>query len=114
MIPIDTACKLGKAQGQGQKQGQEDTELAGRAEQEGRGIGKHRTEIGHGADPDEDEQREELRRDPGVVDDPDEPFVAHDIRQGDVDQDTAETDGDQEQRFAVLLDPQIQKDETHE
>ena len=101
-------------QSQGQGQGQKDPELPGRAEQKGGWVGEDRTEIRHGADADENQERKELIRDAHVVDRSKESFLSHEVGQGNVDQDASEADGNQKQWLAVLLDPEIQEAESYD
>ena len=89
--------------------GEEDAELGGGAEEQQHGLAEQRAEVDHGADGDEDQQREDLGQDAGAEEHgerPDDLLAALDLVEdrgvGDVDQDGAEADGQQQRRFVFL------------
>ena len=112
--PDGDRIQLGESKGQGQTQGQKDSELPGSPEQEGGRVCKQGAEIRHGADTDKNQEREKLIGHPHVINDPEKTLLSHEIRQGDVDQDTPESYGNQKQRLAVFLDPEPEKDKAHD
>lgn len=103
-----------KAQQGGHTEGEEDAELGRRAEEHQLGVGEQRGEVDHGADAHKEQQREELVGDAGVKQDAERPNLGdpfHHLgnrpRHGKVDQNGAETDGQQQRRLHLLLDAQV-------
>jgi hypothetical protein len=102
---------------QRQQQHREDAELSGRADEHHARVGKQRAEVGHRADADEQEQREELGLDAGLIkriEDALGLLAGHDGAQvqahacaGDVRQDRAHADGDEQDRLVFLGDGQV-------
>ena len=101
--------ELAEPQGQGQQNGQEDAELAGRPQHDDPGVGEQRPEVGHGADADEDQHREDLGADAEVVEEPQRPALGHELGLGDVDEDGAEADGHEQQGLEPLPDSQVEQ-----
>ena len=103
-----------KAQQRGQAEGEEDAELCRRAENHQLGIGQQGREIDHGADAHKQQQREQLIGNARVKQDIQDAHLGdavNDLRhrtgQGQVDQNGAESDGQQQRGFHLLFDGQI-------
>ena len=98
-----------EAQQRGQGQGEENAELGRRAEDHQLGIGEQGLEVDHGADADEQHQREQL----GALNADAEQRLQHMLDAGafhrhrQVDQDGAEAHGQQQRRLHLLGDGQV-------
>jgi hypothetical protein len=93
------------------KKGQVDPGLGARSEEDERGVGQKRPEIGQGPEAQKDQGRDHLPLDAVMVESPEQPLVRfHQRRQGQVGEDDAETDGQEQQRFIVPGDGQVDQD----
>ena len=81
MIPIEADSARREPEQEREQQDAEDPELAGRAEQDHPRVLEQRPEVGQRPDPDEDQQREELVLDAGVVQDREQAVLADHRRQ---------------------------------
>lgn len=116
----------GEAQDLGADEGEEDTQLGRSAQQKAGGTGDQRGEVGHGADAQEDQRRVNAQLDAqvdvvhhaagvaqhfpvDVVGLIEENLDVEDAVQGQVGHEHAEADGQQQQRFELLDDGQVQQ-----
>ena len=114
MIPIDTACELGKAQGKARSKVRKIPNWPAAPRRKVDGWARTGPKSVIAPMPTKIRSGKSSVVDPGIIDGPDEALLAHDIRKGNIDQDTPEADGHQEKRLTILLDPEIQEDETHD
>ena len=111
-----------EGQQEGADKGDEDAELGCCSEKQGLRVGDERSEISHGTDTHEDQDREDtgLRVDTRVEQHLDESCVtrrrvdAGNVGERDVGQEASEPDGDQKQRLKPFLDCEIQQQEANE
>ena len=96
----------------GAQQGAEDPELGCSPEKKGLRLGQQRAEVGHGSDAQKDQGRKDPRTDP-EVDVPDQPALLLDSREGQIDQNGPEADGDEQQRLVLPGDAQIDQQPPH-
>ena len=110
---------------QGSDEGCEDSELGGGSEKQRLGVGDQRSEVRHGADTHEYQDREESALDSGVEEDLDESHGALgacfkrriggcDVCERNVRKHASHSDGDEKKRLEAFLDGKIEKQETHE
>ncbi len=91
----------------GHAQREEDAKLRRRAKQHQLGVGQQRAKVDHRADADEQDQREELVGDAGVEQRGQRALGADQVGVGNVDQDRAKADGQQQRWLHVLFDGQV-------
>ena len=92
----------------------EDAELRRGSQQHDTRTAQQRAEVGHRADAHEDQQRQEVVLDAGVVDQPQQAIILAHAGEGGVDEETAEADGHQQQRLEVPGDAQIEQHQAHD
>ena len=99
-----------------QQDGGEDAEVSGSAQQGHARILKQRAKIGHGAQADEQEERENFSGDADGVQLPEQAFWAGDAGQRQIGEDGSEADRQEQDGFHVLCDGQVDQhpaDEHH-
>lgn len=103
----------GEAHEHGAEEGDEDAELRCRAEEKGDGVGKQGREVRQGSYAHEDDDGVDFvfRAEEDV---PEKAAVVHDPREGKVDEQAAESYGNEEQGFESLADGEVEHDERHE
>jgi len=99
-----------EAEQQRQDQGAEDAELSCCTEQHHPGILQQRSEIGHGADADENQQREELVVHPGFLQHREHAVVGDHRRERQIGENRPGADGNEQHRFVFLDDRQIDQE----
>ena len=95
-------------------QGGEDSKLRGGAKQGGLGVGQERPEVGHGAHPHENEQREHPRINAEIEDHVEEPALLGHPAVGNVREDSAEPDRDEQKRFKLLGNAEVDQEKAHD
>ena len=120
--------RAGEAHETAAHEGDEDAQLGSRAQQQGLGVGDEGTEVRHSAHAHEDQAGidAELHAQIEVIEEsrlgdenipvdvpPGKKFRMVEVRSGKVRQQHAERDGQQQQRFELMFDGQVQQKEGH-
>ena len=109
MMPMDAASLRLKPEEQGQHQRPEDPELARRPDEHHARVLQQRPEVGERADTDENEEGIQLVVHAKFPEQGKQAAFRHEGREGQVRQDTARPDGQEQHRLVVLLDGEIQQ-----
>ena len=102
-----------RSQRQGAEQRTENTELRSSTQQQRFGVGQHRPEIGHSADTQKNQQREDTGRQAYLVDQVQKARPLCHVGHRNVRQQATKTNGQQQQRLEALFDGQVDQQQAH-